>query len=73
MTTRAKVLAALKSGYCNTSQDVADEVGITAEQASTHICALTRNRRITIKRTGRRMPNIAGIGRELRVFEVVNA
>lgn len=73
MTTRAKVLAALKSGYCNTSQDVADEVGITANRASMHISVLASRRAVIIKKTGRRMPNIAGTGRELHVFEVVNA
>jgi hypothetical protein len=71
--TKGKVLKVLRSGYCNTSQDVADEIGITATRASAYISALVRQRRICIKRTGRWLPNVRGWGRRLRVFEVVNA
>ena len=70
--TKRKVLNALRSGYCNTSQDVADEVGgLKANEASAYIGALVRQRRIRIKKTGRWMPNTRGWGRRLKVFEVV--
>ncbi len=71
--TKRKVLKALRSGYCNTPQDVADEIGgrMTANIASSYINSLVRQRPVRIKRTGRWMPNVRGRGRRLRVFEVV--
>ncbi len=69
--TKREVLKALPSGYCNTSQDVADEIGgITASVASSYIGALVRQRAVRINRTGRWMPNARGWGARLKVFEV---
>lgn len=66
---KARVLKALRSGYCNTSQDVADELGITVRQVSNYISVFARQG--YVRPTRLRMPNVYGRGRELRVFEVI--
>jgi len=66
---KAQVLKVLLSGYCNTTQDVADELGISNRRASAYVSELAKAG--YIRRTGLHMPNVFGRGRELRVFEVV--
>lgn len=66
---KAKVLKAIRSGYCNTAQDIADEVQITNRRASAYISVLKKAGHV--KHTGASMPNVFGRGGRLQVFEVV--
>lgn len=68
---KAKVLRALRSGYCNTVQDVADVVQITNRSAAAYVSAFKKQGRV--RHTGASMPNVFGRGGRLQVFEVVNA
>lgn len=72
-TVRARVLRALRSGQCSTSQDVADliDLPISADKVSQAIANLERAGHVTIRRTGERIPNLYGRGSPLHVFEVV--
>ena len=67
---KGQVLKAIQSGYCNTSLDVSDEIGVPVNQCSSYIHALKRQG--YVKFTGRTMPNKSanGKGRKLHVFEV---
>lgn len=68
---KAKVRAAVLSGFCNTSLDVADETGLTVLECSSYVAALRREG--IVRWTDRRMANKSpiGAGRKLYVFEVV--
>lgn len=66
---KGRVLKAVASGCCNTSQDVSAVTGIEISQASSYLAALARQG--LVRRTGREMPNFSGHGRWLQVFEVV--
>lgn len=63
--TKVRVLTAILSGYCNTSQDVADETGLTVKACSKCIHALVGDGAVTW--TDRFIP-IRNY--RLRVFEV---
>lgn len=67
---KGEVLKAVQSGFCNTSQDIADVTGIEISQAASYLSALARQG--LIRRTDREMPNFSDHGRWLRVFEVVS-
>lgn len=68
---KALVRAAVMSGFCNTTLDIADETGLTVLECSSYVAALLRNGEV--RKTGRRLPNKSadGRGRKLHVFEVV--
>lgn len=66
---KAKVLKAIRSGYCNTAQDIADEVQITNRRASAYISVFKKAGKV--RHTGASMPNVFGRGGRLQVFEVV--
>lgn len=68
---KAKVRAAVLSGYCNTTLDIADETGLSVNICSGYVAALMRQGEL--RRTDRRLPNSSanGKGRKLHVFEVV--
>jgi hypothetical protein len=68
---KARVRAAVLSGYCNTTLDVADETGLAVEECSSYVAALRREG--LVRWTDRRLPNKSpiGAGRKLYVFEVV--
>jgi hypothetical protein len=68
---KAKVLKAIRSGYCNTVQDVADEVQITNRVASAYISVFKKAG--YVRHNGMSMPNVFGRGCRLQVFEVLNA
>lgn len=71
MTMKSRALKAIRSGYCSTSQDVADETGISVNQCSSYVSAFARKG--IVRKTERRIPNgnADGRGRMFRVFEVV--
>lgn len=72
-TLRARVLRALRSGLCTTSQDVADlvDLPISADKVAQAIAGLVSAGHVTIRRTGERIPNLYGRGSPLHVFEVM--
>ena len=63
---RPKVLAAIMSGYCNTSQDVAEETGLSAARCSSCINKLIGDGIIRWTDRVIRVRNY-----KLRIFEVV--
>lgn len=65
---RQRVIAAVLSGYCNTSHDVAEETGMSVHESSKVVSALMSAG--VLRDTGRRIP-VAYRNRKMIVFEVV--
>lgn len=66
---RERVLAAIQTGRCNTSRDVADETGLPMHEASKVVSSLMELG--VLRDTGRRIP-VAYRNHKLTVFEVVS-
>lgn len=66
---RRVVLRLMRTEGYNCAQDIADELGITIQQASSTLVAMSRQG--VIRATDRELPNDDGYGRRLRVFEVI--
>lgn len=64
---RERVISAVLSGYCNTSQDVAEETGLSVREASKVVSNLVGDG--VLRDTGRRLP-ASRPNRFFRVFEV---
>lgn len=67
---KRRALEAVLSGYCNTTQDVADELGVPTRKCQGYISLFLRAG--VIRKTGRSIPNIYGRGPAMYVFEVVS-
>lgn len=63
-----RVIAAIETGRCNTSRDVADETGLLMREASKVVSSLIDLG--VLRDTGRRIP-VAYRNHKLTVFEVV--
>lgn len=65
---RARVIAAVVSGYCSTSHDVAAETGMSVRESSKIVSALIDLG--VLRDTGRRV-SVGHLNRKMTVFEVV--
>lgn len=66
---KQRVLEAVLSGYCNTTQDVADELSVPVVKCQSYVSQLISAG--VIRKTGRHIPSISGRGPAMYVFEVV--
>ena len=65
---KQRALKAVLSGYCNTSQDVADELGVPVNKCQGYVSQFISAG--IIRKTGRHIPNIHNHGPRMYVFEV---
>lgn len=70
---KKRALETVLSGYCNTTQDVADELDVPVKKVQPLISEFISAG--IIRKTGRHLPNISpdGRGPKVYVFEVANA
>jgi hypothetical protein len=66
---KARALKAALSGYCNTSQDVADELGVPLRKCQGYVSQFISDG--VLRKAHRHIPNIHNKGPRLHVFEVV--
>ncbi len=66
---KKRVLEAVLSGYCNTTQDVADELEVPVVKCQSYVSQFISAG--IIRKTGRFIPSISGRGPAMYVFEVV--
>lgn len=68
---KQRALKAVLSGYCNTSRDVADELGVPMNKCQGYVSQFVSAG--IIRKTGRHIPSISGRGPAMYVFEVPDA